>query len=130
MIQKKWENRPIVRDTDADKLEHRAALLEFGDGIPRHQAEEQAHSEYIAQVHREAAAHHLRGLRAAQASGDHAEARKHGESYHHHMTRLGHDSMDQVPDDIKELVEDEEKSTHYKFKAHAADKLLFPESEE
>lgn len=40
------------------------------------------------------------------------------------MTKLGHDSMDQVPDDIKALTEDEGKPRQYKFKAHPADALL------
>lgn len=122
--------RRIVRDNDADDLETRAALLEFGDGVPRSQAEDRAHREYLQEQHRTAAAHHLRGLRAAQASGDLEEARRHGEAYHQHLTRLGHDSMDQVPDDVKELVEDEERGTHYRFKAHGADRLLEPEEDE
>lgn len=128
-MKKTWMGRTISRDTDADDLETRAALLEFGEGVPRSQAEDQAHREYLREQHRGAAAHHLRGLRAAQASGDLEEGRKHGEAYHQHLSRLGHDSMDQVPDEVKELVEDEERHTHYRFKAHGADRLLEPDEE-
>lgn len=122
--------RRIVRDSDSDRLEEAAAMLEFGDGVPRSQAEDRAHQTYTLDEHRKAAAHHLRGLRAAQAAGDLQEAHHHGEAYHRHMGRLGHDSMDQVPEDVKKLVEAEDKGTHYKFKAHAADKLLYPPEDE
>lgn len=110
-----------------DDQEHRAALKEFEDGLPREHAEKEAYEGYLKEHHQSAAAHHLRGMRAAQASGDLDEAKLHGEAYHHHMTKLGHDSMDQVPDEIKALTEDEGKTRHYKFKAHPADKLLISE---
>jgi len=126
-MQGKWQNRQIFKDTHKDDLERRAALKEFEDGMPRKQAEDAAYQEYLTEHHSAAAAHHLRGLRAAQASGDIDEARIHGEAYHQHMTKLGHDSMDQVPDSIAKLVEDEGKPRHYKFKAHAADALLMKE---
>lgn len=123
-MNKKWQNRQIFKDTHMDDLERRAALKEFEDGMPRSQAETAAYEEYLREHHSAAAAHHLRGLRAAQAAGDLDEARIHGEAYHQHMTKLGHDSMDQVPDYIKALTEDEGKPRHYKFKAHPADALL------
>ena len=126
---KTWMGRRIVKDTDADRLEEAAALLEFGEGVPRSQAEDRAHRDYLADQHRRAAAHHLRGLRAAQAAGDLEEGAKHGEAYHHHMGKLGHDSMDQVPDDVKALVEADDRGTHYRFKAHGADKLLYPDED-
>jgi hypothetical protein len=121
---KDWYGKPVLNDTDVDGLETAAAWKEFGEGTPRKQAEQEAYDEYAKTQHQKAAAHHLRGMRAAQASGDLDESRLHGEAYHHHMLSLGHDPTDQVPDEIKALVEDEGKARHYKFKSHPADGLL------
>ena len=119
-----WYGRPIAKETHKNDLEHHAAMLEFGEGYPRKQAEEAAYGAYMREHHQQASAHHLRGMRAAQASGDLSEANLHGEAYHHHMTNLGHDSLDQVPPEIHALTEAEDRHTHYKFKAHPADRLL------
>jgi hypothetical protein len=92
--------------------------------MPRKDAERAAYEGYLKEHHTKAAAHHLRGLRAAQASGDDSEARLHGEAYHHHLTRLGHDSLDETPPEVAALTEAEDRGRHYKFKSHPSDRLL------
>jgi len=118
-----WCNKPILKESDIDTLERAAALKEFGDGLPREVAEREAYSSYRKKLHEEAAASHLLGMRAAQATGDIEESGKHGEEYHKHMNALGHDSMGQVPPEIESLLTEEDRKPHYKFKSHAADLL-------
>ena len=120
----KWYNRAIVSQDDIPDLEHGAALYEFEHGHKREDAEEKSYQDYKRKTHSAAAAHHLRGLKAAQEAGDLDECEKHGVAYSLHMQHLGHDSMDKVPEDIQKLVDDEKKPNVYKFKSHKADHLL------
>lgn len=124
MDKKQWMGRSIAHSSHIHDLERAAALKEFGNGMDREDAEKQAYHEYLRDQHVHAAAHHLRGLQAAQGSGDLEEARLHGEAYHHHMSRAGFDSMDRVPEEVRGIMEHEGKGRHYKFKAHPADVLL------
>jgi hypothetical protein len=119
-----YGNRPVLKDSHIDDLETAAAINEFEHGMPRSKAEAAAYDEYIKDHHRKACAHHLRGMRASQASGDIDASRLHGDAYHHHMAALGYDDTEEVPEDIKALVEDEGRPKHYKFKGHPADQLL------
>lgn len=120
----KWGGNFILNQDHIPDLEHAAALYEFEHGFPREEAEKKAYGDYTSKHHREGAAHHLRGLRGAQASGDIDEAHKHGVLYSLHMSQLGHDPMDAVPPEIKELAEKDGKKTHYKFKSNASDAFL------
>jgi len=120
----KWYNKPIISQDHIPDLERQAAINEFEHGLPRATAEAQAYRSYREKLHKEAAAYHLRGLRAAQAAGDLPEARKHGVAYSLHLSHLGLDPMDRVHPEIKELAEGEEKKPQYKFKAHKGDILL------
>lgn len=124
MDKKVWQGRPIVHDSHREALETAAAIKEFEHGFSREDAESEAYAEYAKENHLQAAAHHLRGLRAAQANADMDEAQKHGVAYGIHMGALGYDPMDQVPEDVQALVTAEDRKPAYKFKAHAADRLL------
>jgi hypothetical protein len=124
MTSKLWYGRPIASESHVDGLETAAALKEFGEGLPRSEAEAQAHDEYLKDIHSKAAAHHLRGMRAAQAAGDLDEAGLHGEAYANHLEALGHDPMEAVPESVQKLVDSESKPTSHRFKTHAADCLL------
>ncbi len=119
-----WNKRPILSQDDIPDLEHASALYEFEQGIPREDSEGLAYAAYKAKHHKQGAAHHLRGLRAAQAAGDSDEAQKHGVAYALHLAELGHDPMDAVPDEIKALTEGDGLKTQYRFKAHGADHFL------
>jgi hypothetical protein len=122
-----WAGRAILKDAHKDQLETNAALLEFEHGLHRKDAEEQAYSDYRKDIHHNAAAHHLRGMRAAWATGDTEAARLHGEAYDRHLRSLGLDSLEQIPPEVKTLAEGEDRKPHLKFKAHPSDKILFPE---
>lgn len=122
-----WQGRPILNQEHIPELERSAALLEFAHGMPREDAEKHAYAAYRVKHHGEAAAHHLRGLMAAQASGDLDEAQKHGTAYATHMEQLGHDPMDKVPANIRALMEAEGKPKTYKFRAHVGDALILPD---
>lgn len=119
-----WLGNKIVHPSHADELEHNAALFEFEHGIPRKEAEARAYDDYRKSHHRDGASHHLRGMRAAQASGDLEEARKHGIAFAMHMEALGHDPMDEVPEEIRALAEGDDKKPFAKFKAHKGDSFF------
>jgi hypothetical protein len=120
----KWNGKTILSQDHIPDLEHDAAINEFEHGMPREDAEAEAYRTYRTKYHTEAAAHHLRGLRAAQASGDLDEAQKHGTVYALHLGELGHDPMDAVPASVKALVDGEDRKPQYKYKTHKADQLL------
>jgi hypothetical protein len=129
MIFPKWGQRRVVSEAHLPDLEHHAAMLEFGEGYDRDSAERQAHADYLRNHHINAAAHHLQGLRAAQANGDVDEAQKHGTMYGLHLQRLGADPLDGVPDEVRNLLTNKERKSIHKFKAHKADQLLLKEEE-
>lgn len=117
-----WNGRKIAKEEDRHDLENRAALYEFKHRMTRSDAEHRAHHEYRQDKHREAAAHHLQGLKASQAAGDQEEGHKHGLMYQLHMKALGLDPMSAVPKEIQSLAEKQEK--FYKFRAHRGDVFL------
>jgi hypothetical protein len=126
-----WNGRKIAKEEDKHDLESRAAVFEFKHRMARPDAEHRAHHEYKQDKHREAAAYHLQGLKAAQASGSQEEGQKHGMLYQLHMKELGLDPMGPVPHEIQGLADKQEK--FYRFKAHRADGFLLqdkPEKEE
>lgn len=126
-----WNGRKIAKDEDKHDLESRAAVYEFKHRMARPDAEHRAHHEYKQDKHREAAAYHMQGLKAAQAAGSHEEGHKHGMMYQLHMKELGLDPMGPVPHEIKGLADKQE--NFYRFKAHRGDSFLLqgkPESEE
>lgn len=117
-----WQGRPITSPEDAHDLESRAAVGEFKHRQARPDAEHRAYFEYKQDKHREAAAYHLQGLKAAQAAGSHEEGHKHGMMYQLHMKQLGLDPMGPVPHEIQGLADKQEK--FYRFKAHRGDAFL------
>lgn len=118
----KWNGRDIAKDEDGADLDQRAALYEFKHRMARPDAEHRAHHEYRQDKHREAAAYHLQGLKAAQGAGSQEEGHKHGLMYQLHMKALGHDPMGAVPHEIQSLAEKQEK--FYSFKPHRGDVFL------
>lgn len=122
-----WNGKPILHPDHAHDLEFRSAILEFGHKLPRATAEEYAHQEYKKNHHIQAAAHHLRGMKAAQGSGDSEEAHKHGLMYSEHMKSAGLDPMGPVPKEIQE--HEQNNNRHYKFKAHRADLFVLKDHE-
>lgn len=123
-----WNGRKIAKEEDAHDLEQRSALYEFKHRMARADAEHRAHHEYTKDKHREAAAYHLQGLKAAQASGSQEEGHKHGLLYQLHMKKLGLDPMDAVPHEIQSLADKQEK--FYKFKPHRGDVFLLQGDDE
>jgi hypothetical protein len=120
---------PIMDAEHIPDLEHATAVYEFGHSMPREQAEHKAWNEYWVQRHREGAAAHYRGMKAAAAAGDIEEAQKHGALFGMHMERLGEDPMDKLPGEVEKLVNAEGKERTYKFKAHPTDMIFAPKEE-
>jgi hypothetical protein len=119
-----WSGRPILEADHVSDLEQRAAVAEFRDRLPRAEAEAAAHREYRREHHLDAAAHHLRGMRAAQASGDGDDAKKHRVMYDLHLKEMGVDG-DEVPADVRaRAAASEGKERAYKFRPHRGDAFV------
>jgi hypothetical protein len=119
-----WNGKAILDPKHADDLEQAAAVHEFKGGLSRQNAEAKAYKDYREDHHRQSAAHHLRGSKAAQGSGDMDEARKHHALYELHMNKLGLDPTKEPPNDIKAHMNAEDKKPAHKFKAHPGDSLV------
>ena len=121
----KWLGRFLITHPDhQNDLEQRAAELEFNDRLPRHEAEDRAYSEYKKETHYRGAAHHLRGLRAAQSSGDREDARKHDAMLSLHAKAAGFDPYQEVPAELHQYMHSEDPEPVHKFKAHRGDMLV------
>jgi hypothetical protein len=117
-----WLGRPIVDHGHVQDLETRAAMNEFGHKMPRHQAEQVAHDSYVQEQRERAAAHHLAGMKAAMATGNHEDAKKHWALYDMHLKSLGKESIGAVPPEIeKRMMEETGEKPLYRFKAHKGD---------
>lgn len=123
-----WAGRPMVGSGHG--LDESAALYEFRDGMPRHVAEEKAYRDYNNNHHLSAAAHHLQGMKAAQALGQTEEGKRHGLMYALHLRSLGMDPNGDIPKEVHAHVRSQhsEGKADYKFKPHGADKLLLNKS--
>jgi hypothetical protein len=125
-----WQGRAIAEKDHAHDLDREAAMHEFGNKLPRAEAEEKAYESYKKDQHARAAAHHLQGMKAAHASGNMEEARKHGILYDQHVKGLGHESsIGPVPSSISRYVSEDDKGP-YKFKAHHGDRFVLDKSED
>lgn len=117
----KWMGRSILSDEHHSDLETRAAINEFHSKMPRAQAEEEAHKSYVKEHRERAAAHHLQGMKAAMATANPEDARKHYAMYDLHMKALGKESVGAVPPEIEKRMLEEGGKPVYKFKAHKGD---------
>lgn len=116
-----WLGRPIVDPAHVHDLEQRAAIHEFHGRLPRQAAEEQAHKEYIRDQRLTAAAHHLHGMKAAQAVGDMEAARQHGMLYELHVKACGLNPTAPPSSEITSKLSGETPPRVYRFKAHKGD---------
>lgn len=122
-----WMGRPIIDPEHAHDLETRAAIHEFHNKLPRHKAEERAHLEYVRDQRLTAAAHHLNGMKAAQAVGDMESARQHGMMYELHTKALGLDPLQPPSAEITSKLRGEVAPKVYRFKAHKGDLYALPD---
>lgn len=118
----KWMGRDIFHPHDAHQLHAKAATYEFGDGLSQADAEDKAYKEYLHGRHVEAAAHHLRSMKAANAVGDSKTAARHSAMYVAHAQAIGGDPVGPVHDDISAHLKD--KPGKHKFVGHKADSLI------
>jgi hypothetical protein len=119
-----WGGHPLLSDKHVHDLELAAAVNEFHHGHNRAKAEQMALDEYRREHHARAAAHHLQGMRASQASGNHDDAKRHFDMYGLHLKALGHESHEAVPPEVKRYSEGDQAERAYRFKSHGADQFL------
>lgn len=120
-----WMDRPVLNQDHLSDLDQRAAIHEFTHRLPRHEAEEHAYQDYIREQRVQAAGHHLKGMKIAQAAGDQDSARRHHLMYTMHIQALGEDPYGPPPAAV-EAHANHEPSVGYKFKAHHGDFFALP----
>lgn len=125
--QANWQGRPILDPKDHHTLETVAAAREFGQKLPKDEAEKDAYAWYTKQHHMAGAAHHLDGMHKAREAGDQESARKHSLMYTLHLKGAGLDPNGPVPQELKQHMT--ENPTPHKFKAHKADQLILNAAE-
>lgn len=120
----KWLDKYHVLHPDhINKLELEAGIREFGHKQPRHVAEDEAYKDYQTNQIKDAAAHHMVGVKASQAAGDMDSARKHGTMYVLACKALGHEPIGTPHPDITNRAKNNEHKI-YKFKGHDGDSFL------
>lgn len=127
-----WQNNnqwPIFTPDDEKDLYRRSVVKEFHEKKPRRIADGESYAEWRKEAHAKAAAHHLRGMKAAQGAGDMKEARKHGDMYNSHLRILGEDPYGPVPESVKKHAGINEDSSFYHFKPHNSDSLIVKNEE-
>lgn len=123
--QHKWQGRDILDKDHVKDLDLAAAIHEFHNGKPRKVAEDLAYSDYIRAHHTKAAAHHLVGMKAANAAGAMGDAKKHYDWYIAHLKSLGHEAHEAVPQEVsKEAQRMSQEDPVYIFRGHKADGLV------
>lgn len=123
-----WKNRVILDESHAGDLESRAAIHQFTNKMDSEAADEAAHLDYKKDHHRQAAAKHFVGMKAARASADNEEARKHFIMFNLHMKALGLNPNAALPSEIESHITNT-KEPFYRFSPHKADAFLFAKSE-
>ena len=121
-----WKGRPIVDTADADDLDMRSAVLEHIHRLPRHEADEKAHSDYRHDKLVEAGAHHLSGMKASNAAGNMEAAQKHGVMYGLALKALGHDDLMDPPDEVVTASKNTPSESIARFKSHRGDAFSMP----
>lgn len=123
-----WLGRHPVTDADhVAMLDREAATHEMGeDKLPKSEAEKKAYGEYIKDQRHDAAAWHLKGLKAAQAAGDREAAQKHAVMYAMHCKALGYEPVGQPHASIVARME-KHPDRLYRFKAHRGDLFALPD---
>jgi hypothetical protein len=120
-IAPKWKDKYPISDADhVDYLDTLAAIKEFGDKLPRHEAEEKAYEEYKKDRHLESAAHHFNGMKSAHAVGDMDTAHKHGVMFALAMKAMGKNPHDELPPEVENKAK-YELTGITKFKPHKSD---------
>lgn len=123
-----WLGKPIFEQAHAADLERAAAILEFGHGLPREEAEKRAHEQYRTDHHAKAAAHHITKMKAARATGSFDAAAQHSTLYTMHLKALGKSPFDGVPPEVQAHINDLPTGTELaEFAPHGADMYLLHE---
>lgn len=119
-----WQGHPVRDEKHRNDLDMKAAIFQFHHGMDRTAAEHRVKHEDRVERHQQAAAHHLDGMRAAYAVGNHEDAQQHHAMYSLHVKALGQDPAGAVPKDVAHWQGDKEKKHAYTFKGHGDDQFL------
>ena len=119
-----WQGHPVRDEEHHRDLDLKAAIYQFHHGLDRAASEKRVKHEDRVERHQQAAAHHLDGMRASYAVGNHEDAQQHHAMYSLHVKALGGDPAGAVPSEVAKWQGDKEKKHAYTFKGHGDDQFL------
>ncbi len=119
-----WQGHPVRDEAHQRELDLKAAIFQFHHGLDRAAAEQRVKHEDRVERHQKAAAHHLDGMRAANAVGNHEDAQQHHGLYTLHVKALGHDPATAVHPDVSKWQGKNAEKHAYTFKGHGDDQFL------
>jgi hypothetical protein len=119
-----WYGHPVKDEAHATNLDLKAATYQFHHGMDRHEAENKAKHEDRVERHQKAAAHHLDGMKAAHAVGNHEDAQQHHMMYTLHAKALGFETNGAVPPEVAKWQGSKAEKHAYTFKGHGDDQFL------
>jgi len=120
----KWMDKYVLVDKDdSASLDRDSAVGEFHNKLPREVAEKEAYHKYTQKVHQDGAIHHLKGMKAAEATGNKEAKESHGLKLYLHLKALGGDQTE-LASKIKALADEDTSTGTYKFQSHSGDDLL------
>jgi hypothetical protein len=123
-MQLHWYGHPVENEEHASNLDLKAAVYQYHHGMPRHEAENRVKHEDRVERHQNAAAHHLDGMKAAHAVGNHEDAQQHHSMYTLHTKALGLDPGGAVAPEVAKWQGKGAKKHAYTFKGHGDDQFL------
>jgi len=119
-----WYGHPVKDEEHASNLDLKASVYQFHHGMDRHAAENKVKHEDRVERHQKAAAHHLDGMKAAHAVGNHEDAQQHHAMYSLHVKALGGEPGQAVPPEVAKWQGNKDKKHAYTFKGHGDDQFL------
>lgn len=119
-----WQGHPVEDEEHHRNLDLKAAVLQFHHGLDRLTAEKQVKHDDRVERHQKAAAHHIDGMRAANAVGNHEDAEQHHAMYSLHLRALGLNPSEAVPSEVERWRGDKDKKHAYTFRGHPDDQFL------
>lgn len=120
---KQWRGRPIVRDEDAQELDHAATAAAIQSGSAT-EGERLAYEQYAHAERLDAAAHHYHHAAKALSQNNRELYDRHMLAYAQHALALALNPADKPPPEVAERVRQmQERGSRGGFRSHGADGL-------
>ena len=115
-----WMGKPVLSEADAKRLERETAIKAFSKKTNYHTAAKEVYDSYVQEQHANAAAFHIKGMKAAVGAGSMEDAKKHWAAYSDHLKALGLEgrAVGKPPSRVADRLQEQ---SPYRFTQHPAD---------